>query len=136
MHRRPPVAGSGSEKLFNAGFACNSQPAGMSFNGGAKSPILRAGASTAIRLGNQTRGVDELTIGFDYSPSSNFLTGLNLQATYYIIKINGVLVGFGNPTSSRFSDSAIGSAYIVPSDLRDDSGTQLSGHGCYAVAVS
>ena len=75
--------------------------------------------------GAQTRGVDELTIGFDYSPSSNFLTGLNLQATYYIIKINGVLVGFGNPTSSRFSDSAIGFAYIVPSDLRDDSGTQL-----------
>jgi len=122
-----PVAGSGSEKLFNAGFACNSTPAGMSFNGGAKSPNLAGWREYRNQAGQvlQPEKSTNWTIGFDYSPSTNFLTGLNLQATYYIIKITGVLVGFGNPTSSRFSDAAIGFAYIVPSDLRDGSGTQL-----------
>ncbi|MGH7484478.1 MAG: TonB-dependent receptor domain-containing protein, partial [bacterium] len=122
-----PVAGSGSEKLFNAGFACDSTPAGMSFNGGAKSPNLAGWREYRNQAGQvlQPEVSTNWNIGFDYSPSNNFLTGLNLQATYYIIKITGVLVGFGNPTSSRFSDSAIGFAYIVPSDLRDGSGTQL-----------
>ena len=34
------------------------------------------------------------SIGFDYTPTGNFLTGLNIQATYYIVKINGVLRAF------------------------------------------
>ena len=30
-------------------------------------------------------------IGFDYTPTGNFLTGLNIQATYYVIKMTNVL---------------------------------------------
>ena len=49
-------------------------------------------------------------IGFDYTPTGNFLTGLNLQATYYIVKINGILRNFGNPTAARFNDTSQASA--------------------------
>ena len=44
------------------------------------------------------------SIGFDYTPSG-FLTGLNLQVMYYIVKINGILRNFGNPTTTRFNPS-------------------------------
>jgi len=115
-----PVAGSGSEKLFNAGFPCNSNPAGMSFNGGAKGPNVSGWRDFANRSGQllHPETSTNWAIGFDYAPS-NFLKGLDLQATYYIIKINSLLVGFGNPTNGRFSDQALGFVYLVPSDLRD-----------------
>ena len=58
-------------------------------------------------------------IGFDYSPTGNFLTGLNIQATYYMVKINGVLRAFSNPTNSGFNDPTIGFSYVTPEDLRD-----------------
>src|SRR5262249_41793112 len=75
-------------------------PAGMNILGGS------AGADP-IRAGN-FRGWTHLTpelatnwgIGFDYAPSNNFLRGLDLQATYYIVKINSRIGNFGNPTSS------------------------------------
>jgi outer membrane receptor protein involved in Fe transport len=95
-------------------------PYGITFLGGA------AGAAL-IRQGG-LKGWSGLTpelatnwgIGFDYTPSANFLTGLNIQATYYIIKINSVLVGFGNPNSSSFNDPDIGDfAFIVPTDYLD-----------------
>ena len=60
------------------------------------------------------------SIGFDYTPTGNFLTGLNLQATYYIVKINGILRNFGNPTDERGSTiPSIGFAFVTPEDLRD-----------------
>ena len=56
-------------------------------------------------------------IGFDYTPSANFLTGLNLQATYYQIKLNGQLRNFGQPNSSAFNDPDLGeNAVFVPTD--------------------
>jgi len=59
-------------------------------------------------------------IGFDYAPSGNFLRGLDIQATYYIIKINGLLTGFGNPTTTSFNDPQLGSfAFLVPTDWLD-----------------
>ena len=92
-------------------------PYGITFLGGS------AGAAV-IRQGG-LKGFSGLTpelatnwgIGFDYTPSTNFLTGLNIQATYYIIKLNSVLVGFGNPNSGSFNDPGIGDfAFIVPTD--------------------
>jgi len=35
------------------------------------------------------------------------------------------LSGFGNPTTTRFSDSALGFVYLVPSDLHDSTGKAL-----------
>ena len=49
----------------------------------------------------------------------DFLTGLNLQATYYIVKINGILRNFGNPGTGRFNDPSIGFAFVTPEDLSD-----------------
>src|SRR6185503_5328310 len=75
------------------------QPAGISMNGG-------SGGAAVIRAGGfngWTNLTPELAtnwgIGFDYAPSG-ILSGLDLQATYYIIKLNSVLRGFGNPTSN------------------------------------
>jgi iron complex outermembrane receptor protein len=111
-------AGSGSAKLKAAGFACGSQPGGMSFNGGAKGPVISdfrefTNQGSAVL---QPEGSTNWSIGFDYSPT-NFLRGLDIQATWYSIKINSVLVGFGNPTSSRFADTSLGFVYLVPSDV-------------------
>ena len=66
-------------------------------------------------------------IGFDYTPNANFLTGLNIQATYYIIKINSLLTAFGNPNSGSFGQANIGDfAFIVPTDYAGDP----DGAGC------
>jgi iron complex outermembrane receptor protein len=92
-------------------------PYGITYLGGS------AGAE-AIRQGG-LKGWSGLTpelvtnwgIGFDFTPTGNFLTGLNIQATYYIIKINSVLTAFGNPNSGSFNDPNIGDfAFIVPTD--------------------
>lgn len=122
-----PAEGSGAEKLFNAGFGCNSQPAGMSFNGGARGPNA-SGWREYVNQNGQVLKPETSTnwaLTLDYTPSMNLLRGLNVQATFWIIKINGILGGFGNPTQGRFSDPSIGFAYVVPSDLRDASGNQL-----------
>jgi iron complex outermembrane receptor protein len=59
-------------------------------------------------------------IGFDYTPSGNFLRGLNIQATYYIIKITNRLARFGNPNNNNFNNPQLGSfAYLVPTDWLD-----------------
>ena len=91
-------------------------PAGISMNGG-------SAGSDPIRFGNfqgWSRLTPELStnwgIGFDYAPT-NVLRGLDIQATYYIIKLTNLLTGFGNPTSTSFNDPQLGSfAFIVPTD--------------------
>jgi outer membrane receptor protein involved in Fe transport len=55
-------------------------------------------------------------IGFDYAPT-NFLRGLDIQATYYIVKLNGALRGFGNPNDARFQDPTLPFAFPAPSDI-------------------
>jgi hypothetical protein len=45
------------------------------------------------------------------------LKGLDIQATWYSIRISGVLGSFGNPTSNSFNQSSLGFSYIVPTDL-------------------
>jgi len=57
------------------------------------------------------------SIGFAYAPTSNYLSGLNLQASYYLIKISGVLRGLIAPTTSAFNDASLGNfAFLVPTD--------------------
>jgi len=98
----------------------------MSFNGGRKGPFV-AGWRDFVNQSTQFLGPEQslnYSIGFDYSPT-NFLKGLDVQATWYSIKITGILGGFGNPTAGRLGDSALGFVYIVPSDLHDASGKAL-----------
>ena len=113
-----PPPGSGAAKLFAAGFACNSQPAGLSLNGGA-----RAGVDSDFRaFANQQYAAlkpevsTNWSAGFELAPTA-FLRGLDVQATWYSVKINDTLVNFGNPTTNRFSDPSIGFVFLVPSDV-------------------
>ena len=117
-----PPAGSGAYKVMSAyGTVCPAlnllRPAGISTLGS-------SAASAPIRAGG-FRGWTQLTpelatnwgIGFDYAPQGNFLRGLDIQATYYIVKVNARIANFGNPTSSSFNDPQLGSfAFIVPTD--------------------
>ncbi len=93
---------------------------GISMNGG-------SGGSAAIRAGggwdgswngNSPELATNWGIGFDYTPTGNFLTGLNIQATYYVIKMTNVLQSFGNPSSNSFNDPDLGQfAFLVPTDF-------------------
>jgi len=128
----PPV-GSGAWKFLNsqgngtpgsatvcAGGASNT-PGGISMNGG-------SGGAAVIREGGGWDGswsgltpekATNWGIGFDYTPTG-FLTGLNLQATYYIIKLTGVLRGFGNPVSTDWTDPSQGFAFLVATDFANN----------------
>jgi outer membrane receptor protein involved in Fe transport len=122
-----PPPGSGAAKLFAAGFACDSGPAGISLNGGGKAAVDASWRKYFNTTENKLE--PELStnwgFGFDFAPTS-FLRGLDVQATWYSIKINSLLINFGNPTTNRFADKDIGFAYVVPSDLRDPvTGAQL-----------
>jgi iron complex outermembrane receptor protein len=118
-----PDAGSVAAKLYNpaAGIGCGAALGGLSYNGGGKVP-LDSGLRDYFNIEQQVLDPEKAVnwaIGFDYTPSGNFLTGLNIQATYYMIKINGVLRSFANSTNSGFNDPTIGFAYVTPEDLRD-----------------
>jgi iron complex outermembrane receptor protein len=117
--------GAGGDGSPGSATACNAAfnlPAGISMNGG-------SGGAAAIREGGGWDGsfsglTPELAtnwgIGFDYTPSGNFLTGLNIQATYYVIKINRVLRGFGNPTTNDLNDPSQAFAFLVPTDFANN----------------
>ena len=81
--------------------------------------VMGAAAVAAIRSEAQANLQPELAtnwgIGFEYAPMNNVLTGLNLQATYYIIKISGVLQAFGASPNS-FNGPAQEFAFLVPTD--------------------
>jgi outer membrane receptor protein involved in Fe transport len=116
-----PPAGSGADKFFQAGFGCDAALGGISLNGGGKVAV-DTGMRDYFNIEQQVLDPEKAvnwSIGFDYTPSSNFLTGLNLQATYYIVKINGILRNFGNPGTSRFNDPSIGFAFVTAEDMRD-----------------
>jgi iron complex outermembrane receptor protein len=116
-----PPAGSGADKFFQAGFGCDSALGGISLNGGGKVAV-DTGMRDYFNIEQQVLDPEKSVnwaIGFDYTPSGNFLTGLNLQATYYIVKINGILRNFGNPGTSRFNDPSIGFAFVTAEDMHD-----------------
>jgi iron complex outermembrane receptor protein len=124
----PPVAGSAGARLYGAGFGCGSSPQGISFNGGGKVPVdigLRNYTNIEQQVLDPEKAVN-WAIGFDYSPAGNFLNGLNLQATYYRVKITGVLDLFSTVTDSTFNDPNVGFSFVTPQDLRDPAtGAQL-----------
>jgi outer membrane receptor protein involved in Fe transport len=54
--------------------------------------------------------------GAELAPTT-FLKGLDLQMTWYSVKIDGALRGFANPNTTSVNDPTLGFAYIVPTDL-------------------
>jgi iron complex outermembrane receptor protein len=115
-----PPAGSGADKMFQAGFGCNSAQGGISLNGGGRvavDTLMRKYTNTEQQVLDPEKAVN-WSIGFDYTPTG-FLSGLNLQATYYIVKINGLLRNFGNPGTGAFNDPSRGFVFLTPEDMKD-----------------
>lgn len=97
----------------------NALPTGLSFLGGSAVSIengLRQYVNTNQNSLKPESG-NNFSIGGEIAPQIAFLRGLDIQATWYSIKITNVLAGFGNPTSSTFNNPALGFSYIVPTDL-------------------
>ena len=119
-----PTPGSTAAALFAAGFACGSAPGGLTWGGGPH-PELRSfiNASTGLpdtREGGTTLAPEKsanYSIGFELAPQLDFLRGLDLQATWYSVKINGTLLGFTANNTQTFNDPNLRFRHIVPSDL-------------------
>ncbi len=100
------------------------QIGGISHNGGSGAVVDNHPCRR--RLGRKLDGLKPETatnwgIGFDFTPTGNFLTGLNIQATYYVIKMSAVLQGFGNPSTNSFNDANLGAfAFLVPTDFANN----------------
>jgi hypothetical protein len=52
----------------------------------------------------------------EFAPT-DFLKGLDIQATWYQVKISNALTQFGNPSNSTVNNGALGFSYIVPTDI-------------------
>jgi iron complex outermembrane recepter protein len=127
-----PTAGSGAEKVFNmfSGpyFVCTpgaalNVPGGLQL-GGSSTGAISHGARDIVNTEQQTIEPERATnwsLGFDYTPSTGFLQGLNIQATWYRLKVNGVLTSIGQINPNNFNDPANGFRYIAPADLGCDS---------------
>jgi outer membrane receptor protein involved in Fe transport len=97
----------------------NAVPTGISFLGGSAVSI-ESGFRQYVNTNQNSlkpESGNNYSIGGEIAPQIAFLRGLDIQATWYSIKITDVLAGFGNPTASTFNNPALGFAYIVPTDL-------------------
>src|SRR4029077_18921338 len=118
-----PVAGGAAAALFAAGFRCGAQPGGVSWGGGPH-PELRSFINAATGLPATREGGTNLapekslnySIGFELAPTT-FLKGLDLQATWYSVKVTGVLSGALATTDNTLADPNQRYHIILPSDL-------------------
>jgi hypothetical protein len=118
-----PGVGSGFGRLINpgaglTGYVGPNNPVGISMNGGA-GPVLAAGWRNFVNTNAQSLKPEQAmnwAVGGEFAPTT-FLKGLDIQATWYSVKLTGLLQSFGNPQSSSLNDAQKGFAYIVPSDL-------------------
>ena len=97
-----PRPGSGADKLFQRRLRMRLRLSGDFRSTAAARSRWTAECGIITNIEQQVLDPEKAVnwaIGFDYTPTGNFLTGLNIQATYYIVKINGILRGFGNPTN-------------------------------------
>ncbi len=133
-----PAHDSPSDKLINpgagltgwAGVVGNNGVAGQNCGDGKGLPIgltilgssgppTAAGFRQYLNTSGQTLHPETATnwdLGVDYAPT-RFLSGLDVQATWYSVKINGSLQGFTNPNTKSFNDPGLGFSIIVPTDL-------------------
>ncbi len=118
------VPGSFNAALVAAGFACSSQVPGVSWGGGPHTQ-LRSFVNASTGQVQQREGGTALapetsnnySVGFEIAPQYDFLKGLDLQATWYSVKINNPLGGEGALNSQLFSDPTQRFRFILPSDL-------------------
>jgi iron complex outermembrane receptor protein len=123
--------GSAAAALYATGLfgACSNvvagtgAPGGISWSGGPH-PELRAYIDPNTHLPTTREGGVSLgpetsinySLGAEFAPQT-FLKGLDVQATWYSVKVNGTLLGFNQTTVQTTSDPAQRFHYILPSDL-------------------
>lgn len=119
-----PTAGSAVGTLVAAGFACGSTPGGINWGGGRfalRSFTNAATGQAQTREGGPFIGPEQATnysIGFEFAPQFDLLRGLDVQATWYSIKLNNVISSsFGTVSSQTLSDPNQRFHIIFPSDL-------------------
>jgi len=117
-----PFAGSTSAALIASGFKCNDVPGGESWAGGPHPELrsfnsgLAGNGPLTFREGGTALAPEtslNYSIGFELAPVI-FLKGLDVQATWYSVKINGVLQAFNTPQLDSPTDRF---HTILPSDL-------------------
>lgn len=119
-----PPAGSLAADLFAAGVPCNATPIGDSWGGGPH-PELRSFTNPATgQIQTREGGVNlapetanNYSVGFEFAPQFALLRGLDIQATWYSVKVNGTLLGFNQNSNQTIADQSQRFHYILPSDL-------------------
>jgi len=118
-----PAAGSAAAALFAAGFPCGSTLGGDTWAGGPH-PELRAyttpSGAAATREGGTALAPEKsnnYSIGFELAPQIAFLRGLDLQGTWYSVKVNSTLLGFNATTDDSLNNPTQRFHIILPSDL-------------------
>ena len=122
-----PIPGGAAAALFAANpvlFACGSTPGGIAYGGGPQ-PALRlytdTNGVTKTREGGVALAPEKAlnySVGVEFAPTFDLLRGLDIQATWYSVKVNGLLQGFlGASTSPGFADPTQRFHFILPSDL-------------------
>ncbi len=118
-----PAAGTAFAALFAAGFACGSTPPGIGWGGGPHAALRNytnaSGQATAREGGTALapETSENYSVGFELAPQIDFLRGLDLQATFYSIKINSVINTFNQVNAGTMSNPNLRFTYIFPSDL-------------------
>jgi iron complex outermembrane receptor protein len=109
-----PRPGSTAATEVAAGFKCGDQPGGLSLGGGPTHLLRPPGVRTPFNLAPES--ATNWSGGFDLAPTA-FLPGLDVQATYYVVKINGLLQAFNIINDGSFAAPAERFHFITPSDL-------------------
>jgi hypothetical protein len=132
-----PTAGSLNATLFAAGFACGTFPGGMNWGGGPH-PELRSFVNAETgQVESREGGLNlppekalDYSIGVELAPQFEFLRGLDIQATWYSVKINGTLLGFNAVNTLTMSDPSQRFHFITPSDVGCPVATNANPAGC------
>jgi iron complex outermembrane receptor protein len=116
-------AGSAAADLVGAGFACGGTPGGDAWSGGPHPELRFYVDPNTHQLTSREGGVQlppeksiNYSLGFEIAPQT-FLKGLDVQATWYSVKVNGTLLGFNNTTANTLGDPTQRFHIILPSDL-------------------
>jgi len=118
-----PVAGTAFAMLFAAGFGCGMTPGGIGWGGGPHAALreyINASGQSATREGGTALAPEtseNYSVGFELAPQIAFLRGLDVQATFYSIKINSVIGVFNQVNTGTMSNPNLRFQFIFPSDL-------------------
>ena len=120
-----PVPGTAAAVLFATGlFGCNSTNAGGIGWGGGPHAALRQYINAQGVASTREGGValapensQNYSVGFELAPQIPILRGLDVQATYYSIKINSVIGVFNQVNAGTLSNPNLRFQFIFPSDL-------------------